>query len=379
MPDSEVIYSPSAIDFDTQTYIHNSNGYLSTYSEYLGSTGNTSGSEIVQRVASEYSVNPRLLLALLEIKSHWVLGQPAAQADNDYPLGLVDPSQKLLEPQLAWAADTLCQGYYGWREGRLIELTFPDKTKLRLAPDLNAGSVALLYFFTQFDNLAQLTTDVYATSGSLPALEESMFGSPWMRAENVEPLFPNDLAQPVMNLPFANGQLWSFSNGPHPAWGLAGPHAALDFAPSSDQHGCVKSDFWVLAIAPGVVVRSEIADVIVDLDGDGYESTGWDILYQHISAASRIPAGTRVAVGDKIGHPSCEGGPATGTHTHIARKYNGEWIEAGEPLPFVLSGWEAHLGDKPLEGSLTRGDDTVIASVLSMPSSYIYGDDKYPQ
>ncbi len=75
----------------------------------------------------------------------------------------------------------------------------------------------------------------------------------------------------------------------------------------------------------------------------------------------RVKLGTWVNVGDPIGHPSCEGGIATGTHVHIARKYNGEWILADGPLPFDLSGWIAHAGDAPYIGTLTQGDKTVTA------------------
>ena len=54
--------------------------------------------------------------------------------------------------------------------------------------------------------------------------------------------------------------------------------------------------------------------------------------------------------GDHIGHPSCEGGRAVGTHLHIARKYNGEWVGAGGALPFVLSGWTTHEGETSTHG-----------------------------
>jgi hypothetical protein len=69
--------------------------------------------------------------------------------------------------------------------------------------------------------------------------------------------------------------------------------------------------------------------------------------------------------GDTLGHPSCEGGFATGTHVHIARKYNGEWIAADGPIPFNLSGWIAHAGDEAYLGYLSKGDQTVPASVFS--------------
>ena len=72
-----------------------------------------------------------------------------------------------------------------------------------------------------------------------------------------------------------------------------------------------------------------------------------------------------------LGHPSCEGGIATGTHMHIARKYNGEWISADGPLPLVLSGWTVHAGSMPYNGTMTKGDKTVMSSVYGSYESLI--------
>ena len=116
-----------------------------------------------------------------------------------------------------------------------------------------------------------------------------------------------------------------------------------------------------MASAAGQVVRSTTGVVVLDLDGDGFEQTGWDLLYLHIATKDRAPLGVWLDAGGLIGHPSCEGGIATGTHLHFARKYNGEWVLADGPLPFTLSGWVAHAGKKPYEGTLTKGDKTVIA------------------
>jgi len=62
-----------------------------------------------------------------------------------------------------------------------------------------------------------------------------------------------------------------------------------------------------------------------------------------------------------MGYPSCVGGHATGTHVHIARKYNGEWIMADSVIPFVMSGWVTHNGNREYLGTLTKGGATVIA------------------
>ena len=81
----------------------------------------------------------------------------------------------------------------------------------------------------------------------------------------------------------------------------------------------------------------------------------------HVASEDKVPLDTNLQQGDKIGHPSCEGGPATGTHTHLARKYNGEWVDAGGPLPFELSGWVVKAGAAPYEGSMTKDDMTIFA------------------
>jgi LasA protease len=382
LPDSEFVYSPTAIDFNIQDYVTQAGGYLSSYKEFLGSTGETSGADIVQRVAIENSVNPRLLLALLEYQSNWVTGKANELnlAQKDYPIGLVDLSRKGLYRQLTWAVSSLSTAYYGWREGSWTDLRYADGSSTRLAPDLNAGTVALQQFFAGLHapNVTEIDLDEEI---GFPALYEEMFGNPWMRAQTVEPLFPPDLAQPDLTLPFALGQLWSFSGGPHGAWERDGARAALDFAPGSTEPGCVRSNKLVLAAAPGFVTRSGHGVVVLDLDGDGYEQTGWSLLYLHVSTnggSPPAPEGTWVDHDDLLGYPSCEGGLATGTHIHIARKYNGEWILADGPLPFNLDGWIAHAGNNPYEGALTREDLTIVANQLGTFSTNIRRDQQGP-
>ncbi len=371
LPDSEVVYSPSTTDFDIRAFVSQSGGYLSRYTEYLKSTGTTSGADVVARVALENSINPRLLLSLLEYESGWVYGQPATLAQSEYPMGFVDLDKRGLYKQLDWAVRQISNGYYGWREGLLTEITFSDGVTARLAPDLNAGTVALQYYFAKLYDTRGWLKAIDPKEG-LPMLHERMFGSPWVRALNVEPLYPSGITQPELILPFQANRVWSFSGGPHGAWEDHGARAALDFAPGSVESGCVKSDAWAVASASGLVARSGRGLVVLDLDGDGYEQTGWVLLYLHVETEGRIAENTWVETGDRIGHPSCEGGQATGTHIHIARKYNGEWIPADGPIPFNLSGWIAHAGQKVYEGTLTRDGATVYSSVFGSYESRIW-------
>ena len=81
----------------------------------------------------------------------------------------------------------------------------------------------------------------------------------------------------------------------------------------------------------------------------------------HVAAADRVAAGTVVKAGDRIGHPSCEGGVSNGTHLHLARRYNGVWIAADGSLPFVMDGWSSAGDGSQYNGTLTRGGVTVTA------------------
>lgn len=364
LPDSEIVFARSTIGFNSASYVGQMGGYLSNYREYLPSDW-YSGARVIDRVSYEHSLNPRLLLAVLQAQSNWVLGEPLPENNIDYPLGFKNPVDKGLYHQLSWAARELSIGYYGWRDGSLTELTFPDGRKLRLAPDLNAGTVAIQYFFSLLYDFDTWLEKMDPGFGFAFTYGKGLFPDPWVRASEVEPLFPPEMSQPTMRLPFRAGQIWAFTSGPHGAWSREGALAALDFAPSSSLPGCVASEHWVTAMGSGLVVRVDKGIVVVDLDADGYEQTGWVILYLHVTNNEHIRAGDWVNQGDRLGNPSCEGGDATATHLHLARKYNGEWIAAGGPIPFELSGWVVQNGSAPYLGTMVRTDQVVTACTCS--------------
>lgn len=378
IPDSEVVYSPSAIGFNTASFAGPFGGHLMTYRQYLPSDWYT-GTAIIERVALEHSLNPRLLLSILQQQSNWVLGAPKDGVTDDYPIGFVDPSESGLYRQLTEVAKALSIGYYGWREGVLTELTFRDGSTHRIAPDQNAGTVAIQYLFAQLYDYENWL-DVMDPNVGFPFTHGAMFPDPWARAAEVEPLFPAVLEQPHMSLPFFSNQIWYFTSGPHGAYEPEGAQAALDFAPSSSLPGCTESEAWITAAESGLVVRSQRGVLLVDLDGDGNEQTGWVILYLHVTNKEHLSVGDWVNRGDKLGNPSCEGGVSTATHLHMARKYNGEWISATGPIPFELSGWVAQEGGTANlhPGSLIRGDAAVVACTCSGQQTIIARSENDP-
>ncbi len=371
LPDAELVYSPASVDFDIEAFVDSAGGYLSRYTETMEDSTVLSGAAIVQRVAEENSINPRLLLALLESRSGWVYGSPGNADAQIYPLGFSIPDRKGLYQELSVAATQLSRGYYGWRLGTAVETRPDDGGTVRWNPTLNAGSVAVLHLYALLSGTDRWMTGIVGPEGFI-ALYQAMFGDAWARAAAAGPLVTPELEQPPLELPIAPGERWSLTAGPHYAWSAGTPRGALDFSPITDEEPCAVSARWAIASAPGFIVRAGDNIVALDLDGDGHESTGWVLVYYHLAKDGLIAEGTLVEEGDALGHPSCEGGRSTGKHVHLARKYNGEWIAADGPVPFVLSGWRAVADERNYYGTLVRGTEVVTSDSSGQRGSTIW-------
>ena len=323
------------------------------------------GPGIVDYVAGNFSINPMLLLAILEYQTA-ALSQPVPPANiENYPLGFEQENRQGLYLQLVLAANRLNNDYYAWRAGDLLEFELQDGRIERPDPWQNAGTVSLQSYFSRFapnDYAFAISED------GLGLTYSSLFGNPWAApSEHI----PGSLRQPEFILPFEPGTPWTYTGGPHTGWGTGPPRSALDFAPPVDSQGCVPSQDWVTAVADGWIVRDDVGVLILDLDDDLDERTGWSVLYLHVESRDRIPVGAQVKQGDRLGHPSCEGGTSSGTHVHISRKYNGEWILADGALAFALDGWIAHNGEAAYKGTLQRFTAIVIACECSNQASRI--------
>jgi LasA protease len=346
LPDSEFVYGPGTRDFAVAEFMQPYGGYLAHYSEDVEGTWR-SGPEVVELAARRFSISPRLLLALLEYRAGWLTNPDPPE--KTYPLGSTVGYRAGLYFQLAWASDQLNAGYYGWRERGLTTARLSD-ARARLADGLNAGTAGVEYFLAQGNSRAGWERALGPRG--FRATYARLFGDPFAAA--VEPLVPASLVQPPLELPWAAGQIWYLTSGPHGGWGDGGAWAALDFVAPDGNQGCTPSAEWARAAAAGLVVRAGDGQVVIDLDGDGFEGTGWTLHYSHLASDGRVTAGTPVSVGDPLGHPACEGGYADAAHLHFARRYNGEWIPAAGALPFNLSGWIALGAAQAYDGSMTR-------------------------
>src|SRR5205807_3468153 len=127
-----------------------------------------------------------------------------------------------------------------------------------------------------------------------------------------------DAEQPLRWLPWQDGQTGYYPGGPHGAWAVGSAWAAVDFAPPG-QGGCSGSSYWEIAAASGKVAQAEHGRVMLNLEGNDFQGSGWTLMYMHVGSDGRVQKGAYLYTGDRVGHPSCEGGYAPGLHLHIAR------------------------------------------------------------
>jgi LasA protease len=298
LPDSELVYGPGYGDFDIYAVVEGYPGLISRYSELVDGRERT-GAEIVALVAEQYSIGPRVLLSMLELRGGWLSDPDPAPAQRLNPLGYERGSfWQGLYRQLCLAANALNAGAYGWWLDELWLIQTTNGSFIQFASDLNAGTAGVQKMLAD-------TTAAYETwLADLNRFREiytSLYGDPVTYA--IDPLVPPDTEPPALVLPWADDETWYYTGGPHPGWGTLGALSAVDFVTDERNIGCAMSQRWVTAAASGLIVQSEDGMVLQDLDGDGFTGTGWVILYMHLAShgvlspepmwRSATPLGTR--------------------------------------------------------------------------------------
>ena len=372
LPDQAILYGPDDSNFSVEAFIQGyPDSYLNHYSEptptpvpiRTDGEGETpkqepfiprNAAEIIMETAIENSIDPRILLTLLEFQTGLLTNAEPRDFHDGYEIVNLGSSYGTLDRQLAWAADKINAGFYRWQNNQINLYILDDNTVVQVDSSINPGTAALQYLFSKIFDRENWQ---YAVSiNGFAYLYNKLFGNP------EDFLSPVKLPKDQLNLtfPFSAGEKWYYTSGPHYGWSDGTPWAALDFAPG-DAVGCSQSSSWVTAMADGEILYSRDGLVLQDIDGDHDLRTGWTLVYLHIAKNDRIAVGESVKQGDRIGRPSCEGGIANGTHVHIARRYNGQWIPIDADFPLVLSGWEAISAGTVYDGYLIHDEKMVEA------------------
>ena len=376
LADAQFVNGPADKGFSARSYTDRQPGWFKYFNTW-SNNANQRGGELIDYIGQYYSISPKLLLAILEYMTG-ALTSPVYRNDFNASnvLGFEGEKYKSLSAQFNQLAEFFNDHYYSYKSGNFTEYELRDGTLVRIDPWQNACSAVLQAYFAKV-----LAPELYyraiGPDGFVKTYKQ-MFGD-FPDVEEFPAHLPGSLEQIELRLPFKDGEAWTYTGGPHTAWGSTHPYAAIDFAPPSQEHGCFPSNAEVIAPHSGTIVRTGTGMAIFDMDDDGDERTGWVMLFLHLKTESIPPAGTRLEMGGVLGHPSCDGGTSSGTHVHLARKYNGEWIEAGGLIPLNLDNWITENGDEKYEGKMRRYSSYVIASTSSEYFSRILaGPPVYP-
>jgi len=152
-----------------------------------------------------------------------------------------------------------------------------------------------------------------------------------------------------LSLPWAVGQAWRLTGGPHSNSGAGRPWSSLDFAgPTAGR------SLRVRAARGGVVLRP--CRNLVQIRHSG----GWETSYYHLAHIT-VRAGQHVKRGTPLGWTSTKagcGGWATGPHVHFALKRYGRYVSIAGT---AIGGWYVRAGRSPYLGCLVRRHRTHCA------------------
>ena len=197
LPDSLLVRSITARDFDVDAFINSHVGGLKDLTVHLtksrldGTTesGQFSASEIISRVSLEYSVDPRILIAVLEYAAGMLTEGSLDEETRLFPLRHAEAYNRMqragLYNQLSWLADQLNQGYYGWKYRGEVILELSDGSRLFFEPNLNAGTVAVQRVLAQLPRVP----DWRQASGEAGIVQmyQDLFGDPDQLAHETVP------------------------------------------------------------------------------------------------------------------------------------------------------------------------------------------------
>jgi LasA protease len=234
--------------------------------------------------------------------------------------------------------------------------------RLWLARQTNNGWEAAIDYTPVFDNwlkeaprsvVSTKEKEILGSAGPESSSDDVTTADALSSSSSDEVVEAASIPDSKLSLPWAPGQRWRFSSGPHGWTGMARPWSSLDFAKG-------EGDGRVLAARDGFVYRPCGNTTWVQVrHGDG-----WVTDYYHLTNIPLYPEGSWIGHGTYLGNIGTAvdcGGGAYGDHVHFNIKYNGSHIAwHGQKL----GDWTIYEGAQAYEGYAQRGDERVYPGQL---------------
>ncbi len=327
--DGQFVWGPNVGDFDVAAYLQEQNSPLSAYASE------------VELWARYSSINPKILIAFLELEHGYLTAIPADHDPETIVSNIEDSAMAL--------ATAYYEHLHNWGSRKdptdptaqtlKPAVVFQDGTMAQINGEIDSGSFALAALMAQ-------STDFFTWYRELTASQPDgfigVFGA----------LFPGtDLGESTNNINPSSTPPNSFFQFPFPlgaVWGFGGPHSwagnntppfsSMDFFAGGMTCQSPPS-LYTVAAAGGTAIRPYGYDCWVEID----HGAGWTTSYYHMQNTID-PQGSYINYNGSIGTIACEvcaGGWATGPHVHWTLKYNGAFVS----LEGVnVSGWTIHVG-----------------------------------
>ncbi len=354
--DGQFVWGPNVGNFNIEAFLNRLDSPLAPYAKSIESW------------ARYYTINPRVVLALLESNYGFVSSlDPSTNPDTVH---------QIIEETSADLSLAFYQHMYelgARRKGRAPlfaqnsqSFKFEDGTLAELTWSPSSASYALVALESKGRLLNPgLSAQAIGGIGDFKTAFGYFFPDtdPLDSSNNLEPDTPPP--DDYFQLPFPFGATWTFSGVHSWSGGDAYPdRSSLDFSTPWTNYPDVPYKNTVAA-APGDKVildpNPAITDIPcwVEIDHGG----GWSTHYYHLvnlgSSGPVGPASRNQLIGG-IGEETCNGGWASGPHVHFALFYNGAPYDL-EGLK--LSGWTIHAGpgdENPyFSGSIERDGVTL--------------------
>ena len=364
LSNSQFVWGPNVGDFAVEQFLLDSGSPLAPFAD------------IVDSWARYYSINPKVLLTLLEVRDGLITNLPDGISPGEVSI--------IIEEIGLQAYESFYKHLYTWGDmkssGKIQDLPSPsiqlaDGNEFEIQGDVTSASFAITGVLGTATDLVGLTRLI--TSGEPSGFSET-FGAmfpetdPLDTSNDIVPdsLPPDDLFQ----FPFPLGDSWYF-NGPHNWAGGGGyPFSSMDFhtnwgtGPSYPLH-------YAVGAAPGTGYVFTPNPTFSDLPcwAKIDHTDDWTTYYYHLQNVKPPGDAGAVRSNDPMGSIAeeiCNGGFAYGAHLHFTLLYNGAFVS----LEGVkLSGWTIHVGpdDEPYSSGYIERDGQQLNPYNLVENDYL--------